>query len=223
MIMLQRILTLVDQVLGDQVLGMYWHGSAVLGGLRPTSDLDVLVVTGRRMSEVERKSLVDGLLQVSGQRAERGPGRPVELSVVVIGDVKPWRYPPQQEFMYGEWLREAYEQGVVPQREHAPDLSVLLTMVLQGNAALMGPAPAQLLDSVPPEDLVRGAMAGIPQLLKDLESDTRNVLLTLARIWTTVGDRADPLERWGGGLGARARTPASSRSLGPSPRHVPAG
>lgn len=183
---LQKILVLVDQVLGDQVLGAYLHGSAVLGGLRPTSDLDVLVVSRRRMSEVERRSLVDGLLDVSDSVGEPGAGRPVELSVVALGDVKPWRYPPQQDFLYGEWLRDAFEQGVVPQREHAPDLSVLITMVLQGNAGLVGPPPAQLLDPVPPEDLVRGATAGIPQLLEDLESDTRNVLLTLARIWLTL-------------------------------------
>jgi hypothetical protein len=40
----QSILQLVDDVCGDDVLGAYLHGSAVLGGLRPTSDLDILVV-----------------------------------------------------------------------------------------------------------------------------------------------------------------------------------
>ena len=39
---------------------------------------------------------------------------------------------------------------------------------------------------MPHDDLIRGAIAGIPDLLGDLESDTRNVLLTLARIWTTL-------------------------------------
>ena len=105
---------------------------------------------------------------------------------MVIGDIKPWRYPPQQEFMYGEWLRDTYEQGVTPQPEPAPDLSVLMTMVLQGNAPLVGPPPGRLLDPVPQRDLNRGAMAGVPQLLEEIESDTRNVLLTLARIWTTL-------------------------------------
>jgi hypothetical protein len=59
-------------------------------------------------------------------------------------------------------------------------------MVLQGDTVLIGPPPAQLLDPVPHHDLIRGAVAGIPHLLSDLESDTRNVLLTLARIWMTL-------------------------------------
>jgi predicted nucleotidyltransferase len=182
----QSILQLVDDVFGDDMLGAYLHGSAVLGGLRPTSDLDILVVLKRRTSAAERRALVEGLLDVSGARARRRPARPVELSVVVENDVRPWRYPPRQEFMYGEWLRDSYEPGGAPQPEPAPDLSVLITMVLQGDTALVGPPPAQLLDPVPHDDLIRGAISGIPQLLGDLESDTRNVLLTLARIWTTL-------------------------------------
>jgi predicted nucleotidyltransferase len=182
----QRILQLVDDVFGRDVLGAYLHGSAVLGGLRPTSDLDILVVLRRRTTASERRALVEGLLDVPGAQARRGPSRPVELIVVVQSDVRPWRYPPSQEFLYGEWLRDTYELGVAPQPEPAPDLSILITMVLQGNAALVGPPPPQLLDPVPHDDLIRGAVAGIPHLLSDLESDTRNVLLTLARIWTTL-------------------------------------
>jgi predicted nucleotidyltransferase len=183
---LQSIVQLVNSVFGSDVLGAYLHGSAVLGGLRPTSDVDVLVVLERPMTATQRRTLVEGLLDISGARAHHGPARPVELSVVVESDVRPWRYPPRQELLYGEWLRDMYELGGAPQPEPAPDLSILITMVLQGNAVLVGPPPAQLLDLVPQDDLLRGAVAGIPHLLGDLESDTRNVVLTLARIWTTL-------------------------------------
>ena len=183
---LQSIVQLVSGVFGSEVLGAYLHGSAVLGGLRPTSDLDVLVVLDRPTTATQRRSLVDGLLEVSGARAHHGPARPVELTVVVASDVRPWRYPPRQEFLYGEWLRDTYELSGAPQPEPAPDLCILITMVLQGDAVLVGPPPAQLLDPVPHADLLRGAVAGIPHLLSDLESDTRNVVLTLARIWTTL-------------------------------------
>lgn len=36
------------------------------------------------------------------------------------------------------------------------------------------------------EDLRRAIVAGVPDLLDELDSDTRNVLLTLARIWMTL-------------------------------------
>jgi streptomycin 3"-adenylyltransferase len=67
-----------------------------------------------------------------------------------------------------------------------PDLALLITMALDGDHPLAGPRPTQILDPVPHSDLVRASVAGIPGLLEDLEGDTRNVLLTLARIWTTL-------------------------------------
>jgi predicted nucleotidyltransferase len=107
---LQSIMQLVSCVFGGDVLGGYLHGSAVLGGLRPTSDLDVLIVLKRPTTATQRRTLVEGLLEVSAG-ARHGPARPVELTVVVESDVKPWRYPPRQEFLYGEWLRAAFELG----------------------------------------------------------------------------------------------------------------
>ncbi|MER5402136.1 aminoglycoside adenylyltransferase family protein [Streptomyces sp. NPDC002599] len=179
----QQIVELVEGVLGQDVLGTYLHGSCVLGGLRPASDVDVLVISRRRMDEQDRRTLLGGLLRISGSRNK---ARPVELTVVVQSEVRPWRYPPTADFLYGEWLRAEYEAGQVPQPEPMPDLALLITMTLTGDHPLVGPRPAQVLDPVPRVDLVRASVAGITGLLDDLHSDTRNVLLTFARIWTTL-------------------------------------
>lgn len=59
-------------------------------------------------------------------------------------------------------------------------------MVLLGNSPLLGPPPKDVLDPVPHADLTRAIVAGVPDLLADLDCDTRNVVLTLARVWTTL-------------------------------------
>nr|WP_260190415.1 aminoglycoside adenylyltransferase family protein [Actinophytocola gossypii] len=201
------VVRLVGDVLGPEVVGAYLHGSAVLGGLRPASDLDVLVVSRRRLDVPRRRSLLDGLLAVSGNGA-----RPVELTVVVHGDVRPWRYPPTGDFLYGEWLRHEYEAGTLPQPEHMPDLAVLITTALAGNHPLIGPPPAEVLDPVPHADLVRATVAGVPDLRADLAGDTRNVLLTLARVWATLATGEilpkDDAADW-----AIARLPAEHRAV----------
>ncbi|MDX3520533.1 aminoglycoside adenylyltransferase family protein [Streptomyces scabiei] len=179
----RAIVELADGVLGRDIIGTYLHGSSVLGGLRPASDVDVLVVSRRRMDEQERRALLGGLLRTSGPRSK---ARPVELTVVVQSEVRPWRYPPTGDFLYGEWLRAEYEAGEVPQPEPMPDLALLIAMALSGDHPLAGPRPTEVLDPVPQADLVRASVAGIPGLLDDLDSDTRNVLLTFARIWTTL-------------------------------------
>jgi predicted nucleotidyltransferase len=163
------------------------YGSAVVGGLRPDSDIDVFGVVGRRLDAREKRDLVAGLLPISG-RATRPPAwRPVELTLVVHGEVRPWHYPSRFDFQYGEWLREAFVGGdPAPWPDENPDVAVLVSMVRAGAIPLYGSAPRHLLDPVPRRDLVRAMTDEIPALLDDLESDTRNVLLTLARMWTTV-------------------------------------
>ena len=180
------VVAIVRDVLGSALIGAYLHGSAVLGGLRPTSDIDVLAVIDRRTTEPERAALVDRLLEISGRRARRGPGRPIELTILVQSDVRPWRHPPRVEFLYGEWRRDEYERGFVPAPEPMADLGPEITLALAGNVALAGPPPADVLDPVPEADLRRAITAGVPSLMGDLDSDTRNVLLTLARIWATL-------------------------------------
>ncbi|WP_307672401.1 aminoglycoside adenylyltransferase family protein [Streptomyces sp. V4I2] len=182
---LRKIVDLVGQVLGPEAIGTYLHGSCVLGGLKPASDVDILVVSRRRMNGRERQSLLDGLLKISGSGAP-DTARPVELTVVVQSEVRPWRFPPNGDFLYGEWLRDEFESGGPPQAGPMPDLALLISMVLAGDHAVSGPPPARVLDRVPHADLVRASVSGIPGLLDDLESDTRNVVLTLARIWTTL-------------------------------------
>ena len=184
------VLGLVQHALQDNVIGAYLHGSAVLGGLRPDSDLDVLVVAGRSLVHQERLTLLNGLLDISGRRARREPGRPVELTVVVYADVNPWRYPPTVDFQYGEWLRPDYEGGAVPAPRSEPDLAVLITMTTDGDEALQGPPATSVLPAVPSKDVRAASAAGVSDLLEELDSDTRNVLLTLARVWTTMATGA---------------------------------
>lgn len=178
------VVRLVREVLGTNVIGLYLHGSAVLGGLRPLSDIDVFGVSIRTLTLEERRVLVDRIMPISGSRSPGG--RPVELTVAVQSEVRPWRYPPQADFQYGEWLRSEYERGELPMATPSPDIAPLITMVLAGDRALFGPPPAEVLDPVPHDDLLHAILDGIPGVLADLDSDTRNVILTLARIWTTV-------------------------------------
>ncbi|GAA4154971.1 aminoglycoside adenylyltransferase family protein [Phytohabitans flavus] len=180
----ERVVGLVTEVIEADLLGAYMHGSSVLGGLRPASDVDILAVTRRPLSEGQRRALVAGLLPISGAPVGAWPA---ELTVVVQAAVRPWRYPPIGDFLYGEWLRADYQAGVVPAPAPMPGLALEIAVALAGDHPLAGPRPAHVLDPVPAEFLVRACMDSIPGLLADLPHDTRNVLLTLARVWTTLG------------------------------------
>jgi predicted nucleotidyltransferase len=179
---IERLLEGVRGVLGDNLIGAYLHGSAVLGGLRPRSDIDLLVVTARRTTQGEKRSLVRFLLGLS-----RSP-RPIELDVVVASEIRPWRYPPRLDFHYSDWSRAEFEAGELePWSEDSNrDLASLVRMVLAGKTALYGPPPAEVFDPVPRGDYVDALLKDFPEPLRDLDRDTRNVVLTLARIWSGI-------------------------------------
>jgi streptomycin 3"-adenylyltransferase len=181
------VTTLLRSALGEDLLGAYLYGSAVEGGLKPASDLDVLVVTARRTTARQRGALVAGLRPISSRYARPPTWRPVELTIVARPDVVPWRYPPRPDFQSGEWLRAEFDAGDRrPWQTPSPDLAILLAQVRQTSLPLLGPPAAEFMPEVPPADVARAMTDELGSLLEDLDTDTANVLLTLARIWHTV-------------------------------------
>lgn len=178
-------MTAVGRILGDAALGTYQYGSAISSGLRPPSDLDILVVTDRPTTAAQRQELVEELLQCSGRQGTRIAGRPVEVTIVRQAAVSPWPAEPEREFQYGEWLRSEYKSGMVPAPAVDQDLAPLLFTALTASRTLAGPPIHQLIEPIPHDELVTAMRAGVPGLLDELAEDTRNVLLTLARIWYT--------------------------------------
>lgn len=173
--------------LGEDLAGVYLYGSATSGGLRPDSDLDLLVTARRPLPTGSKAAVVDRLRPISRPGQRPGGWRPVEASVVAESTVRPWRYPPRLELQYREWLTDDDLATLVasPAVEHA-DLAVLITMVRGSGRALVGPPPAAAFERVPRTDLARAMLDSLEPLLADLAGDTRNVLLTLARMWSTL-------------------------------------
>lgn len=189
---LDRVVALVHGSLGSNVVGAYLFGSAAVGGLRPRSDLDVLAVSKRPMTNEEKQGLVEGILPISWHETGRGMLRGIELTVVVHSDVKPWRYPPNRDFQYGGWLRLALERGErTPWAAKTdPDLASLIAQVLAANVRLLGTPPADVFDPVPFSDVLDAIVAGVAQWTRNIDADTRNGILALARVWSALATGA---------------------------------
>lgn len=181
----QRVIDTVRDVLGDDLLGVYLHGSATLGGLRPNSDIDLLAVTARPTTDDEKRALITRITRLS--RRGDPSVRSIELEVLVGADVRPWRYPAPVDFKYGDWLCDDFERGeLTPWTSPEPDIALLVTAVLRADRPLLGPPPAELLDPVPVADVRRALLDSLPQLHAWLDGDEANVTMTFARIWVTL-------------------------------------
>ena len=181
------VVAAILEVLPDAVLGIYLHGSSVVGSLKPTSDLDLFAVTNRRTTVQEQRALIGRLLPISGRGDPTGQSRSINVEVVAQSDVRPWRYPGRLDLQFGDWYRPDFAKGdFAPWNTANPDLVILLGMVLQANRPLLGPPPLELFGPIPWADHRRALLDTIPDLLSYLDGDERNVVLTFARIWATL-------------------------------------
>jgi predicted nucleotidyltransferase len=176
--------------LADGLLAVYRFGSAETSGLRPDSDVDLIAVTNRHLNADEVRAVVAGILPISGRESRPASWRPIELTVVARAEIDPWRMPPRQELQYGEWWRPELVAGERPWPVESADLAVMLAMARLHGRSLVGPPPSDVLPEVPAGDLRRAMRDSLRDLLADLDDDTRNVLLTLARMWTTAATGA---------------------------------
>ena len=181
------VTTALRRVLGDALLAVSLHGSAVSGRLRPQSDIDLLAIVDQAMTDEQRADLLRDLLRMSARHPAVPDGpRCLEVLVFLLSDLSENDVPARAEFVYGEWLREAFEAGEPPTPTRDPEYTLVLAQARRDAVSLIGPCPAALLPEMSPQHVRRAMGETLPMVLRGLRGDERNVLLTLARMWRTA-------------------------------------
>ena len=180
-----RACAIIDRHLGPVLQAIHLYGSALDGGLKPRSDIDLLVTVSTHLDETSGQALQQDLLAISALPGENDTLRALEVTVVTCNELVPWRYPPRRELQFGEWLRDDLRAGIYepPMPDH--DLAILITKIRQRGIAVIGPPAVDLFDAVPKADFHAALADTIAQWQDepDWQGDERNVVLALARIW----------------------------------------
>jgi predicted nucleotidyltransferase len=185
---LGEVLAGLRSELGGDLVGVYLHGSVVLGCFGPHSDIDVMAVSVRKLGRDRKHALVQMLLEVSNAP------RPVELDVILASTLRRWRHPAPFEFHYSESLRGRFEAGELEPWEHGVnrDLAAHAAVIREAGVAVVGPPPSEVFPEIPEADFCdalrydvewwRGHLAE----LEEIPGGVRNAVLSLARIWATL-------------------------------------
>jgi hypothetical protein len=165
-------------------------------------------VTARPIEEGQRRRLLAALLRVSGRHpALPGSTRCLEVMVFLETELTTPSYPARAEFIYGEWLRDAFETGRVPEPSSDPENTLVLAQAGKKARPVFDSHGKVLFPTIAPAH-IRCAMRDVlPALVGNLVGDERNVLLTLARIWRTAVE-GDFVSKDAAAIWAAARMPA---------------
>lgn len=145
--------------MGEELYGVYIHGSMALQCFRESiSDIDMLIVTGRKIARAERLSIAEEILGIDQTPC------PLELSALYIGDIRPWRYPTRCQFHYSDYWTERYKKLLSGELNHSPivdedfedtDIACHIKLTKQCGICVYGQPVAEIFPDVPEEDFWR--------------------------------------------------------------------
>jgi aminoglycoside adenylyltransferase-like protein len=167
----------LGNVLGPALVGVYLHGSAVMGGWsRERSDVDVLAVTGRPLDPRE-KQVVAARLQ---HPSLSGPGAGLELSLVTaaVAVDPPWLPPFELHVATGREIK------VTDGAREPGDADLILSFALcrRSGHAVAGPPPAEVFAEPPRPWLLERSAEELRWALRHPTSFAYRVL-TACRAW----------------------------------------
>jgi predicted nucleotidyltransferase len=183
--LLGRIGDEFQRLLGDDLIGIYVHGSLAFGCFNPaTSDVDLIAVVQTRLDTPTKRRIAKTLIDLSGDAPPKG----LELSIVTLPVLQDFRVPTPYEFHFGmEWI-DRYVAGDVDfnTERSDPDLAAHLTVVRQYGIRLVGEPIDQVVPPIPRRAYLESIAADVawarPNLVTDPAYGVLNLCRTLAFI-----------------------------------------
>ena len=111
-------------ILGDNLAGIYLHGSAVMGCFNPDrSDLDLIVVVNGPVDDAVKREYMEMVMAYNAL----GPAKGIEMSVVLRSVCDPFVYPTPFELHFSEahlaWYRTNPEDYIRKMKGTDKDLA----------------------------------------------------------------------------------------------------
>lgn len=151
--------------LGADVVGIYIHGSMALHCfVEGVSDIDLLIVTGRRVPRAERLAIAGDILCADARPS------PLELSALWQRDLIPWQHPTPCQFHYSEAWSERYRQllrgelagsFIVDEDFRDPDIACHAKLTRQCGICIFGKPARDVFPPVPEADFWQSISDGV--------------------------------------------------------------
>ncbi len=148
-----NLVATLQQMLSNDLIGVYLHGSLAMGCFNPQrSDIDLLVVTHNSMTVETKRDIVQYLLMCSLLSC------PIEISFLVQKDIHPFRHPLPYGLHYSESWREQYTQALAngtwrawnDEQKYDNDLAAHITITRARGICLSGTPTQEVFPAVPP-------------------------------------------------------------------------
>ncbi len=170
-------------ILGDNLTGIYLHGSAVMGCFNEKkSDIDLLVVVKNDIPTDLKKQYLAMIYELNKEAPEKG----IEMSVVKESVCDPFVYltPLELHFSVGhlDWYRSDPDGYAEKMNGTDKDLAAHFTIIFHRGKTLYGKEIPQVFAQVSREDYMDSIRSDIENAKEDITEDPTYITLNLCRV-----------------------------------------
>lgn len=180
---ISRFVETARTILQEDLIGIYLHGSAVMGCFRQEkSDLDYIVVVRRDLTEAVKRTFMDSLVDLN----QDGPAKGIEMSVVTADVCDPFQYPTpfvlHYSNMHTPWYRKDPDDYVRKMNGTDRDLAAHFTVIWSRGIALYGRPIPEVFGEIPEKDYLDSIWNDVSGAEEEIMEDPMYLILNLARI-----------------------------------------
>ena len=192
------------RILGDNLVGVYLHGSAVMGCFIPgKSDVDLLVVVKEEPTDTVKRAFMDMVVSLN----ETGPAKGIEMSIVERSVCKPFVYPTPFVLHFSKMHLDRYrndpEDYIAKMKGTDRDLAAHITVIRARGVCLCGAPIDEVFGEIPKQDYMDSLWYDIADAEDDIAEDTMYLTLNLARVLAFLQDGSVLSKKEGGEWGLK--------------------
>lgn len=202
--LLCRFVQMSRRVLGENLVGIYLHGSAAMGCFNPEkSDLDVIVIVQSAVEQAQRLEFMQQLVRLNEQAPEKG----FEMSIVRREFCDPFVYPTPFELHFSnshlDSFRSDPEAYVTRKLGGDKDLAAHFTIINHYGKVLYGPSVQDVFGPVPKADYIDSIWYDVENACEDILENPIYMTLNLCRVLACLQDDQILSKKTGGAWGLK--------------------
>ena len=171
------------EILGNNLVGVYLHGSAAMGCYNDEkSDIDLLVVIHNDMSEEEKHRYMNMVVELNSLAPTKG----IEMSIVKKSVCMPFVYPTPFELHFSvahlDWYKSNPQDYVLKMNGTDKDLAAHITILYHRGLSLWGEELHDVFEAVSEKTYFDSIWSDIECAEEDILENPVYVILNLCRV-----------------------------------------
>lgn len=166
-----------ENILGDNVVGVYLHGSMATQDHHKGSDIDIIVIVNKPLERFEEKAMIDLAMSM-----KELPNKGLEMSVVLKKYAHDFIHPCPFEVHYSLFHHDKYEKDASYRCAKGvdPDLAAHFTMIINRGRKVIGDDIETVFQGVSREDYHQAILYDLKEAIEDEHIDDY-ILLNVVR------------------------------------------